>query len=200
VKTPSAHVFAGLAKGPYARPAWALFGNVRNTTGSGSRQERYADGIAVSLWPSRGLEIHGIEIKVDRQDWKRELADPELQKASHAEGYKAGVADGPKDHKREAEIAQRELVNLQTSIDAFEKASGCRLDSWNGGHMGEAVTMVMQARWARTTATTSTLEHLGAHLDRLRSQNDEALALHTKLLAAVTVLHEKGSHEEAKAD
>lgn len=69
------HVFAGLAKGPYARPAWALFGNVRNRTGYGG-QERYADGLAFSLWPSRGLEIHGIEIKVDRQDWKRELADP----------------------------------------------------------------------------------------------------------------------------
>lgn len=37
---------------------------------------RYADLVAVGLWASRGLTVHGVEIKVDRRDWLRELADP----------------------------------------------------------------------------------------------------------------------------
>jgi hypothetical protein len=30
----------------------------------------------MSLWPSRGIELHGIEIKVSRNDWLKELGDP----------------------------------------------------------------------------------------------------------------------------
>ncbi len=32
--------------------------------------------MAMGVWPSRGLVLHGIEIKVSRNDWRRELADP----------------------------------------------------------------------------------------------------------------------------
>ncbi len=55
-------------------PAWAVFEQVGNSTGG--QCKRWADGIAVSIWPSRGLEIHGFEIKVHRSDWLRELRDP----------------------------------------------------------------------------------------------------------------------------
>lgn len=44
--------------------------------GTGAHARRYADAVVMSLWPSRGLEIHGIEIKVSSSDWKREAADP----------------------------------------------------------------------------------------------------------------------------
>lgn len=57
-------------------PAWALLEEVRNKTGYRGRTERYADAVAMSLYPSRGLYIHGIEIKVSRSDWMRELSDP----------------------------------------------------------------------------------------------------------------------------
>ena len=30
----------------------------------------------MSLWPSRGLELHGFEVKTSRADWVKELADP----------------------------------------------------------------------------------------------------------------------------
>ena len=33
---------------------------------------RYADAIAMNLWPSRGLAVHGFEIKISRGDWQRE--------------------------------------------------------------------------------------------------------------------------------
>src|SRR5438876_1169784 len=36
-----------------------------------------ADALAMSLWPSRGLELHGFEIKASRADWRTELRNPE---------------------------------------------------------------------------------------------------------------------------
>lgn len=44
---------------------------------AGFSRSRSADGIAMSLWPSRGLGIEGIEIKSYRSDWLRELKQPE---------------------------------------------------------------------------------------------------------------------------
>lgn len=60
----------------YPAPAWAFMRQVRNQTGY-SRRVRTADAIAMSLFPSRGLELHGFEIKSDRGDWVRELKDPD---------------------------------------------------------------------------------------------------------------------------
>lgn len=57
----------------YAAPEWALMEEVAPATGGGTR---YADGVAVNLWSSRGHSIHGFEIKASRSDWLRELKDP----------------------------------------------------------------------------------------------------------------------------
>jgi hypothetical protein len=59
----------------YAPPAWALIEQVGNATGWG--YSRSADALAMSTYPSRGLELHCIEVKVDRGDWRRELARPD---------------------------------------------------------------------------------------------------------------------------
>ena len=45
---------------------WALFFEVSDAAGLG--RGRSADAVAMNLWPSRGLEIHGFEIKVSRAD------------------------------------------------------------------------------------------------------------------------------------
>lgn len=58
----------------YAAPTWAILFEVASETGGTAT--RRADALAMSLWPSRGLEIHGFEIKVDRRDWQRELKAP----------------------------------------------------------------------------------------------------------------------------
>lgn len=50
---------------------------VRNQTGYGKRVERYADAVAVNLWPSRGLEVLGFEVKASRRDWVKELKSPD---------------------------------------------------------------------------------------------------------------------------
>jgi hypothetical protein len=54
---------------------WAFLAQVRNQTGF-ERNTRTADAIAFSLWPSRGLYATGYEVKVTRQDLRKELADP----------------------------------------------------------------------------------------------------------------------------
>lgn len=59
----------------YRAPEWAIFFEVAN--GPGSTLRRYADAIAMSLFPSRGLDLHGFEIKQSRSDWLHELKQPE---------------------------------------------------------------------------------------------------------------------------
>jgi len=55
-------------------PAWVFIPHVRNAAGFDAN--RTADAVAMSLWPSRGLLLHGFEIKVSRADWLRELKNP----------------------------------------------------------------------------------------------------------------------------
>lgn len=58
----------------YRPPEWAYLGQVRSATGFGNA--RTADAIAMNLWPSRGLVVHGFEFKVSRTDWLKELREP----------------------------------------------------------------------------------------------------------------------------
>lgn len=53
---------------------WAFFEEVRDAAGFGA--SRSADAVAMHLWPSQGLALHGFEIKVSRADWLRELDNP----------------------------------------------------------------------------------------------------------------------------
>jgi hypothetical protein len=81
-KVKSQDVIAALRK-RYCEPAYAFLEQVAN--GTGRNQSRWADAIAMSLWPSRGIELHGIEVKVSRSDWISELNNP--AKASAFEVY-----------------------------------------------------------------------------------------------------------------
>jgi hypothetical protein len=66
----------------YRAPDYALIWEVRDGTGF-STQGRQMDAMAMSLWPSRGMEVHGFELKVSRSDWLRELKQPEKAEAFH---------------------------------------------------------------------------------------------------------------------
>lgn len=59
----------------FRAPAHAMLREVRNATGF-ARVTRTADALVVSLWPSRGVWFAGVEVKVSRGDWLRELKDP----------------------------------------------------------------------------------------------------------------------------
>lgn len=52
---------------------------VRNRAGFDAT--RTADFVAMDVWPSKGLLLHGHEVKVTRSDWLRELADPSKAEA-----------------------------------------------------------------------------------------------------------------------
>jgi hypothetical protein len=54
-------------------PGWQVFTELAN--GTGSRARRRADAVAMGMWPSRGYEVHGYEIKVSRGDVRKELTD-----------------------------------------------------------------------------------------------------------------------------
>lgn len=78
----------------YAAPAFALFPHVRNRTGYGN-VTRTADAIVMSLFPSRGLHISGIEIKSSRGDFLRELAEPDKAEeiARHCDYWILAIGD-----------------------------------------------------------------------------------------------------------
>lgn len=58
----------------YPLPQYAVLYEVAN--GMSATFNGYADAIVMSLFPSRGLDVHGFEIKTSRTDWLRELKNP----------------------------------------------------------------------------------------------------------------------------
>jgi hypothetical protein len=60
----------------YTAPEYAFIEQVRNQTGYGNEPIRTADALALSLWKSRGIYLHGFEVKVSRGDWLHEVKDP----------------------------------------------------------------------------------------------------------------------------
>jgi hypothetical protein len=61
----------------FSSPEYIVLFEVPDTTGSGA--SRRMDAMVMGLWPSRGLILHGIEVKARRSDWVRELNDPAKQ-------------------------------------------------------------------------------------------------------------------------
>jgi hypothetical protein len=68
-----------MLKRKFPEGEYALMQEVRND--AGHQASRSADAIAMGLWPSRGLLVHGIELKVSRTDWLKELKYPEKAEA-----------------------------------------------------------------------------------------------------------------------
>lgn len=64
---------AELLSDRYSGRDWAFLRSVPN--GTGQAKSRTCDALAMSLWPSKGLHLHGFEIKCDRSDWLREIQD-----------------------------------------------------------------------------------------------------------------------------
>lgn len=78
-KITTADIRAAMRK-TWAAPEYAVLWEVAPATGY-NHKARYADAMIMSLWPSRGLELHGVEIKVSRADWLREAKDPSKAEA-----------------------------------------------------------------------------------------------------------------------
>ena len=76
IKTYSEDALYRMIETRHRPPAWACFPSVRSQTRY-SGNIRTADAIAMSLWPSRGLELHGFEIKSTVADFRLEIRNPE---------------------------------------------------------------------------------------------------------------------------
>lgn len=77
----------------FEAPAYAVLPGVSD--GTGHHKTRTVDAIVASLWPSRGLWIAGVEIKVSRNDLVRELANPVKQESvfKHCDYFWLAVGD-----------------------------------------------------------------------------------------------------------
>lgn len=56
-------------------PSHVIIEEVAPGTGWSGGHYRFADALALSVWPSKGLMLDGYEVKASRADLKRELAD-----------------------------------------------------------------------------------------------------------------------------
>jgi hypothetical protein len=74
-------------------PRYAGMAHVRSDAGFDAT--RTADYIAIDLWPSKGLALHGHEVKISRSDWLNELKDPEKSGAfmKHVDYWWLVIAD-----------------------------------------------------------------------------------------------------------
>ena len=61
----------------YKPPEWILIRSVPSHVGGSLVGRRYADAIAISTYSSRGIRIHGFEIKTARGDFLKELRAPD---------------------------------------------------------------------------------------------------------------------------
>jgi len=101
-----AAVLAALEK-MYPPREYAFFPHVRNGTGYARRETRTADAVAMSLWPSRGLVLHGFEVKVSRRDWLTEKADPSKADAIGAYCDRFWLAAGAADIVEPGELPDK---------------------------------------------------------------------------------------------
>lgn len=63
----------------YKAPEAVVGFEVANATGANAR--RHVDAVVMDLWPSRGLALTAVEIKISRGDFLRELKQPEKSEA-----------------------------------------------------------------------------------------------------------------------
>lgn len=63
--------------------AFAILPQVRDTTGNTGIH--VVDAVVASMWPSRGVWLGGVEIKITKSDWRKELRD--VNKASVLQSF-----------------------------------------------------------------------------------------------------------------
>jgi hypothetical protein len=106
----------------FERPAYAVLPGVAN--GTGARKTRTIDAVVMSLWPSRGLSLEGVEIKVSRNDFTRELANPAKQEDHFRYLDRMWLAVGDESIVREGELPETWglLVPARTKLKIIKVA------------------------------------------------------------------------------
>lgn len=222
--------------------------------GTSMRKTRTADALVMGLWESRGIYLHGVEIKVNRNDWAKEKKNPEkaeaiakycdfwwiaagnervvataelpvnwgllaadprgklkivkravqLEPAPITRTFLAGlmraidkatvpfdqfdamfktkldaaIAERDKWHNSDTQLARanEQLTNLRNGVEAFEKASGIKIDCYSeyfNGEIGKAVNTIRHGADLRVRGQ---IESLAQMLENMAKQNGELLA------------------------
>jgi len=186
LKIKAGDIRAGMSK-RWAAPEWAIMWEVGE--GTGAQSGRYADAVMMSLWPSRGLELHGVEIKISRSDWKREAADPTKAEAiakycdrwwvHTTPGVVADLSELPPawglrefDGKAWLTLREAEKTPVEQVSRRFLAAMLRRADGTMKGLMDEAMREARDAAYAEAQKMR----------DAVRKQIDEAVKARTENL------------------
>lgn len=94
----------GALRRRFPAPEYATLPGVRDGTGWNS--QRTIDAMVMGLWPSRGLLLHGVEIKVSRGDWLRELRNPNKQETIFKRCDRFWLAVGDADIVQKGELPE----------------------------------------------------------------------------------------------
>lgn len=103
--TPSVSTSEGLRallRRKFPQDQFAMLHEVRDAAGFGA--SRSIDVLMVGLWPSRGCQIEGMELKVSRSDWLRELKKPAKAEAFVPYCDRWWIVASSKDIVREDEL------------------------------------------------------------------------------------------------
>lgn len=231
---------------PYSdmRPRYVVAVQVNN--GAGYAYGRTLDAIVFDTWPSGGLTLHGLEIKVTKGDLRRELQNTKkyadfsqhldyfsivaprgvvdlkllppkwglfqptddgklrarrkplsihaddrttlsrsmsaafvralvsrsLSSEATAAAYTRGEESAKQRGEWEVEDITKKLESLKQSISEFETASGVKITSWNGGKIGEAVTLVLAGGFEERIRYAGNIRNLGEKIIRLADELD----------------------------
>ena len=147
--------------------------------GAGFSNRGWSDAIAMQTWPSKGLEIHGFEIKATRSDWLRELDKPEKNR-TWQELVDAWYVVAPKDVVHLAELPPDWGLMVPKGSDQLRIASRAAAGTqkkWKDPIPRDLVAAVFRAagnerRWARQSLRdelrAEEAERVAGELERLR--------------------------------
>ena len=110
----------------FCAPEFAFFTQVFRSTGYAGR---IADAVAINLWPSRGLEVHGFEVKISRSDWLRELKHPEKAEPIARYCDRWWIAVGDKSIVQEGELPPTWGLLIPRGKSLIRKVAAPKIDS-----------------------------------------------------------------------
>lgn len=146
----------------YSKNGYVVLSQVRNGTGY-ARAPRTADMLVISTWPSRGMLAEGIEIKRDRGDLRRELADPAKADdiAKYCQSWWIAVPEGlitedmlipdawgiiTVDDKLKAKVTKRGSILSPMPMDTLFVCSALRNFAESYVHVSEIQPQIQAAR------------------------------------------------------
>lgn len=150
----------------FCHPVYGIVFEVAKATALGAG--RHIDALAMGLWPSRGMELVAIEVKVSRADFRRELKQPEKAEelAQYCDRFYIAAPEGM------IELSQLPpnwgLLERRDSGAIMETKPALRLDA-------KPVTRNLLAAVMRAANRPRSAEETNAAIAAIRQEHNEKL-------------------------